>query len=192
MILIIDGDNLPDITVKKLGQLDESDSVMIYYASDNGFFTKESNRVPLIDNTRCNVTFKCIPAGNCAVDLAVAIDLGTILHTMPGKVLILISKDKHFKIIQSLIKESSPEWYIAQAADVDEAVEGYKILETASLVDFHNWLIHMFGGRNGNEVYARIEELYADKYAGMKIITKLVCRIEDLFGRIKKETSAPP
>ena len=76
MIVIIDGDNSPGTNVKKLGRLDENDRVIIYYASDNGFFQKETNRNSLIEGTRCSIDFKCVPAGNCAVDLAVAMDAG--------------------------------------------------------------------------------------------------------------------
>ncbi len=165
MIVIIDGDNSPGTNVRKLGRLDERDKVIIYYASDNGYFAKESNRISLIEGTRCHVGFKCVPAGNCAVDLAVAMDAGIMLQNSPADVLVFISKDKHFKIIQNLIKSSSCSWYVAQASDVEEAVQNYKVLETSSLDEFQNWLIHLFGIDKGIEMYERIDLMFTKKHA---------------------------
>lgn len=165
MVMIIDGDNSPGTNVRKLGQLDEKDKVIIYYASDNGFFTKEGNRISLIENTRCSVEFKCIPAGNCAVDLAVAMDMGIMLENDPAGVLVLVSKDKHFKIIQNLMKSESHGWYVAQAPDIDDAVQNYKVLETTSLDGFRDWLIHLFGKEIGTEMYERLEAMFKDSCA---------------------------
>ena len=165
MIIVIDGDNSPGTNVRKLGKLDERDKAIIYYASDNGYFAKTDNRSQIVEGSRCAIEFKCIPAGNCAVDLAVAMDMPRILQREDGGVLVLVSKDKHFKIIQNLLRADYKAWFIAQASDIEEVVLNYKVLEADTLVDFHNWLVHLFGGTKGNETYEKIDRMFASKYA---------------------------
>lgn len=53
------------------------------------------------------------------------------------------------------MKAESHGWYVAQAPDIDEAVQNYKVLETTSLDGFLDWLIYLFGkeiGRNKRTV----------------------------------------
>lgn len=169
MVLLIDGDNGPGVNTRNMDQLSEADKAVIFYASDNKYYAKESNRSALTENTRCKVEFKCIAAGNCAVDLAVAMDVAVLLSSSPGTTVVLVSNDKHFGTIAKLACRQFTDSSIVKAANVLEAVNRYRILELKNLGDVYSWLTYTLGDVKGREIYNKLDALFMEKHTTTEI-----------------------
>ena len=164
MILLIDGDNGPGVNTNNMEQLKDTDRAVIYYASDNKYYTKESNRTAVVEKSGCEVLFRCIPAGNCAVDLAVAMDSSVWVAELPGTTVVLVSRDKHFGTISKLACRRFGNCSIVHAATVDEAISRYRVLELSDLSDVRDWLAYTFGERKAGELFGKLEKMFIDKY----------------------------
>ena len=160
MTIFIDGDNGPGTNTKNIEQLRKSDRVILFYASDNKYYLKDSNKKALAEAAVCSIEFKCVEAGNCAVDLAVAMELAAMLSGVPNKIIVLVSKDKHFGIISRLATQRFTKCYVVQATTVDEAINKYRILELENLAEMHNWMTYTLGEEKGKEVYSKAEQLF--------------------------------
>ena len=171
MIVVVDGDNSPGSNVNGIKRMKESDSAFIYYASDNKYYQKKENRATIENDSICSIKFKEISAGNCAVDLAVAMDLSEICSKAAGSPVVLISNDKHFGIITKLASSKFERCSIFQASSIKDALKKYRILEVSDLVELNNWLIYTFGSETGTRLYRKIDDIFAIKHTCMKAVS---------------------
>ena len=172
MIIVVDGDNSPGSNVNGIKRMSDKDSVVIYYASDNQYYRKGENRAAIYKDTVCTIEFKEIPAGNCAVDLAVAMDMDGMCMKAAGAPIILISNDKHFGIIVKLASAKYKKSRIFQASSIKDALKKYRIVEIDDLVELNNWLIYTFGSEIGSQLYRRIDTLFAIKHTCLKSVSE--------------------
>jgi len=166
MKAVVDGDNAPGANIKGINMLGSEDSVYIYYASDNKYFRRTDKQEAVLRMAKCPVTFTSIPAADNAVDFAIAMDLKSIVDSNPSEVVALVSDDRHFRTILTRAKDITQSSGIYQVSDIEEAVRRYKVLESASLQDLHNYLLKSFGQEKGCEFYGKVDKLFAQKHQG--------------------------
>lgn len=183
MIVMVDGDNAPGANINGINRLESTDTVYIYYASDNKYFKRTEKQEAIRKMSKCSVDFTSIPAGSNAVDFAIAMDLRAIADNCPSEIIILVSDDKHFGMIMARAKDTTNSTSIYQVSDIEEAAKRYKMLESSSLQELHKYLSRSFGQEKGCEFYRKLDEFFAQKH-----LTKTVQTCSD-EGGVKEESA---
>ena len=160
VLYFVDGDNNPGMRTEGISRLPADVKVRIYYASNNTYYTRTTNRDALTVCTDCAVEFMKVPAGKNAVDLMIAIDAAAELtKTDMIRGIVLVSADKHFCMISSFLKNRWPDVVIKSAGTVKQGHEVMDLLSVSSLQDMHRILIQKYGTQAGSEVYRTIRGL---------------------------------
>lgn len=164
MILLIDADNSPGRNIQGINKLEPEDTVHIYYASSNKYFTNRDRQAEITKIANCSVDFTKIAAADNAVDFAIAMDLRVLLENSHTEVIVLVSEDGHFRTILERAKEVTHCSNLFLAASIEEANNRYKLLESESLQDIHKYLAKSFGQEKGSELYRKLNVLFEQKY----------------------------
>lgn len=160
MIIFIDGDNSPGNKTERSNELDTNDLLTVVYAANNTYYKSDKNRQKLVINSGCTVNFHAVEAGSNAADLAIAMDAARTAEDYQRGIMVLVSDDKHIKIIASQLQKEYPDMFIVQVSTLGEAVDSYKILEVSSLQGLQQRLNRMFGERYGYAFYQKLRQLY--------------------------------
>ena len=161
MIIYIDGDNKLGLQKKDFAFLDKDDEVLIYYASNNNYYTKVQNRTTLEESTKYTVNFIEVPSGKNAVDFKVAIDLSERFcnEDFEDVVICLISNDHHFQTISRLMQSKTDKAIISFENNLKDVIK-YRFIEQNSLVELNNLLVKLFGNTTGSLLYNRLKKLF--------------------------------
>lgn len=160
MRICVDGDNAPGANTKGINKLSDIDKVIVFYASNNKYYCAEANREKLLANANCEVEFRSIPAGDCAVDIAIAMYAAQAVLTQEPQIMVLVSEDKHFGIIARQAQSMSKDWLIAQESNIENALHKYRLPEAGSLYEFHEYLVRLYGYNAGTDLYKKLGDQF--------------------------------
>lgn len=164
MILLVDADNNPARNIQGINRLEPEDTVYIYYASKNKYFSNRERQADIINAAKCTVDFTKKAAANNAVDFAIAIDLRALIDNCPSEVIVLVSEDGHFKTIVERAKEATGCNNLFLASNIEDANQRYKLLDSNSLQDIHRNCVRAYGQEKGSELYKRMNNLFEQKF----------------------------
>lgn len=184
MIIFIDGDNSPGNKTDKANELDTNDILTVVYATNNTYYKSEKNKQKLVLNSGCTVKYHEVEAGSNAADLAIAMDAARTAEDYQRGIMVLVSDDKHIKIIVSQLQKEYPDMLIAQASTLGEAVDSYKILEVSSLQGLQQRLTGMFGERYGYAFYQKLRQLYLPEVTSVAVAERALKRFR-IAGLVK-------
>lgn len=197
MIVYIDGDNKLGLQKKDFAPLNKDDEVLIYYASNNNYYTKAQNMAAIKESLKCNVEFVEVPSGKNAVDFKVAIDLSERLcaENFEGEIVCLVSNDAHFHTIARLLQLKTDKAIISFENNLNDVIK-YRFIEQNSLVELNNLLVKLFGNTTGPLIYNKLKKLFkdadergrvsvADKQVAMRSI-KPIHIIQKMIGKNRK------
>ena len=163
MLIYIDGDNSPGSRTEGVGELSERDTVKIFYASNNKFYSQENNRNKLKEQCGCRCEFVAVKPGNNAVDFAIVIhavrdhEAGEI-----GGAVCFVSGDQHFDMIAKQLKDVyDDEINVTRVATIEEAVARYYMMEVRSLSELHEHMCRQFGVKRGAAAYNRLKQMFS-------------------------------
>lgn len=159
MLFYIDGDNSPGTRTVGIDILRKTDTVKVFYANSNKYYSSKTNRDKLVEAAVCNVSFhNVIPAAN-SVDFAVAVDCAKELALNDNQVICLISQDKHFQIIRELVKEH----YESVIVCVNSLKDGFamlNILEFDKLSELERNMCVLYGAAVGQRTFKKIKAAF--------------------------------
>ena len=189
MIVYIDGDNSPGNKTDKAYELDSNDILTVVYADNNTHYKIEKNRTKLIASAGCMVNFHKVEAGSNATDIAIAMDAARTAENYQRGIMILVSDDKHIKIIVSQLQKEYPNMLIVQTSTLGEAVDTYKILEVSSLQGLQERLSGMFGDCYGQAFYQKLRQLFLPEVTSVTTMRRTAKRLP-LPGFVKQMVNA--
>ena len=172
MIVYIDGDNSPGTKTDKANELDQNDILNVVYGSTNPYYKVIKNRQKLNELCSCKISFREVSCGSNAADFAIAMDAARAAEECQKGIVVLVSDDKHIKLIASQLQKEYPDMLIAQASTLGEAVDSYKILEVSSLQGLQQRLTGMFGEQYGCMFYQKLRQLYLPEMTEMTALKK--------------------
>ena len=186
MVLIVDGDNAPGYITRDVSLLKYTDILYVFYASNNKYYTKREFRDKVEKNSKCEVNWMCVPAGNCAADIGAAMMMSTLLDNTESILYCLISSDKHFDVIKNVAQNIHKDDFIAWECSISDAISKYRILEQTTLQGIHNCLINMYGSKHGSELYNLMKRLILQNNYTKRIrYNNLKGIIKSFYGKMK-------
>ena len=123
-IYFIDGDNNPKEHIKGIELLAAGDEVHIFYAAKNTYYLSDKNRKAIMSMTEAGVFYKKVMSAPNSVDFAISIAAAERIGSRDCKTIFLVSSDKHFDTIASLLKEKVHEIISKQNCLLDNFFEG--------------------------------------------------------------------
>lgn len=188
MIVIVDGDNSPGTRTEGVSALCKEDELYIYYSSNNKFYLDQSNQNVLRLESDCNIHFKKIKDGKNAVDFAVAMDMATLSTEEKSTRIVLISGDKHFRIIANQLAERYHNPNVFVENNIYDAVLKHKLPEIKSVEEVKNYWTAIYGHGEGLRLHEKIAQLYTEtKAMGNKRQSTFITNISFLKHLLYKE-----
>lgn len=94
----------PRENIQGIELLTKNDEVHIFYAGQNTYYAQPKNQSEVDAKTEATVTYYKIHAGKNAVDFAISIEAAEKMHSSAGQNIFLLSADKHFDLIVSILR----------------------------------------------------------------------------------------
>lgn len=121
-IYYVDGDNDPCKRIQGIERLSSRDRVKVFSAANNGYYNIQKHREELLNTCKCKVKFITVTPGDNAVDFAIAMDAYAQCKRRKYLRVYLISKDKHFDVINTQLKDFVGEAQVGgRKSDIKEA-----------------------------------------------------------------------
>lgn len=181
-IYFIDGDNNPKENIKEIELLAAGDEVHIFYAAKNTYYSSDKNRKAIMAMTEAGVFYKKVMSAPNSVDFAISIAAAERMGSRDGKNIFLVSSDKHFDTIVSLLKEKIEDDILVKRIETiwKGAVMEPSVIETWDKVC---QLMKNILGKEGELLYKQIKSLPPD-------VSKERTLLQRLLGRMRmKEAS---
>lgn len=181
-IYFIDGDNNPKEHIKGIELLAAGDEVHIFYAAKNTYYSSDKNRKAIMAMTEAGVFYKKVMSAPNSVDFAISIAAAERIGSRDCKTIFLVSSDKHFATIASLLKEKIQDDVLVKQIETvwKGAVIEPSVIETWDKVCL---LMKNILGKEGELLYKQIKSLPPD-------VSKERTLLQRLLGRMRmKEAS---
>ena len=161
IVCLIDGDNNPPKGADGIELLNADDSVIVFYAANNPFYSKASNRQALQSLAVCKVEFIQVPPGKNSVDFAVAIEASKLYSgSRDARIYLLISQDKHFDIIErQLMRQHRSSNLVQRVSSIRDGMEHFFLFK-ASTADELKQLLKKYYGAQGANLYRQLREIF--------------------------------
>ncbi len=175
-IYFIDGDNNPKEHIKGIELLAAGDEVHIFYAAKNTYYSSDKNRKAIMSMTEAGVFYKKVMSAPNSVDFAISIAAAERIHKGDGKSIFLVSSDKHFDTIVSLLKEKIQDDVLVKRIETvwKGAVIEPSVIETWDKVCL---LMKNILGKEGELLYKQIKSLPADAPKERSLLQRLLGRM---------------
>lgn len=175
-IYFIDGDNNPKEHIKGIELLAAGDEVHIFYAAKNTYYLSDKNRKAIMSMTEAGVFYKKVMSAPNSVDFAISIAAAERIGSRDCKTIFLVSSDKHFDTIASLLKEKLQEDMIVKRIETiwKGAVMEPSVIETWDKVCL---LMKNILGKEGELLYKQIKSLPADAPKERSLLQRLLGRM---------------
>ena len=175
-IYFIDGDNNPKEHIKGIELLAAGDEVHIFYAAKNTYYLSDKNRKAIMAMTEAGVFYKKVMSAPNSVDFAISIAAAERIHKGDGKSIFLVSSDKHFATIASLLKEKIQDDVLVKQIETvwKGAVIEPSVIETWDKVCL---LMKNILGKEGELLYKQIKSLPADAPKERSLLQRLLGRM---------------
>lgn len=175
-IYFIDGDNNPKEHIKGIELLAAGDEVHIFYAAKNTYYSSDKNRKAIISMTEAGVFYKKVMSAPNSVDFAISIAVAERIHKGDGKSIFLVSSDKHFATIASLLKEKIQDDVLVKQIETvwKGAVIEPSVIETWDKVCL---LMKNILGKEGELLYKQIKSLPPDVSKERSLLQRLLGRM---------------
>lgn len=175
-IYFIDGDNNPKEHIKGIELLAAGDEVHIFYAAKNTYYSSDKNRKDIMSMTEAGVFYKKVMSAPNSVDFAISIAVAERIHKGDGKSIFLVSSDKHFATIASLLKEKIQDDVLVKQIETvwKGAVIEPSVIETWDKVCL---LMKNILGKEGELLYKQIKSLPPDVSKERSLLQRLLGRM---------------
>ena len=175
-IYFIDGDNNPKEHIKGIELLAAGDEVHIFYAAKNTYYSSDKNRKAIMSMTEAGVFYKKVMSAPNSVDFAISIAVAERIHKGDGKSIFLVSSDKHFATITSLLKEKIQDDVLVKQIETvwKGAVIEPSVIETWDKVCL---LMKNILGKEGELLYKQIKSLPPDVSKERSLLQRLLGRM---------------
>ena len=175
-IYFIDGDNNPKEHIKGIELLATGDEVHIFYAAKNTYYLSDKNRKAIMAMTEAGVFYKKVMSAPNSVDFAISIAAAERMGSRDCKTIFLVSSDKHFDTIASLLKEKLQEDMIVKRIETiwKGAVIEPSVIETWDKVCL---LMKNILGKEGELLYKQIKSLPPDVSKERSLLQRLLGRM---------------
>lgn len=175
-IYFIDGDNNPKEHIKGIEMLAAGDEVHIFYAAKNTYYLSDKNRKAIMAMTEAGVFYKKVMSAPNSVDFAISIAAAERIHKGDGKSIFLVSSDKHFATIASLLKEKIQDDVLVKQIETvwKGAVIEPSVIETWDKVCL---LMKNILGKEGELLYKQIKSLPPDVSKERSLLQRLLGRM---------------
>ncbi len=175
-IYFIDGDNNPKEHIKGIELLAAGDEVHIFYAAKNTYYLSDKNRKAIMAMTEAGVFYKKVMSAPNSVDFAISIAAAERIHKGDGKSIFLVSSDKHFATIASLLKEKIQDDVLVKQIETvwKGAVIEPSVIETWDKVCL---LMKNILGKEGELLYKQIKSLPPDVSKERSLLQRLLGRM---------------
>lgn len=175
-IYFIDGDNNPKEHIKGIELLATGDEVHIFYAAKNTYYLSDKNRKAIMAMTEAGVFYKKVMSAPNSVDFAISIAAAERMGSRDGKNIFLVSSDKHFDTIASLLKEKLQGDMIVKRIETiwKGAVIEPSVIETWDKVCL---LMKNILGKEGEFLYKQIKSLPSDTPKERSLLQRLLGRM---------------
>lgn len=175
-IYFIDGDNNPKEHIKGIELLAAGDEVHIFYAVKNTYYSSDKNRKAIMSMTEAGVFYKKVMSAPNSVDFAISIAVAERIHKGDGKSIFLVSSDKHFATIASLLKEKIQDDVLVKQIETvwKGAVIEPSVIETWDKVCL---LMKNILGKEGELLYKQIKSLPPDVSKERSLLQRLLGRM---------------
>lgn len=175
-IYFIDGDNNPKEHIKGIELLAAGDEVHIFYAAKNTYYSSDKNRKAIMSMTEAGVFYKKVMSAPNSVDFAISIAVAERIHKGDGKSIFLVSSDKHFATIASLLKEKIQDDVLVKQIETvwKGAVIEPSVIETWDKVCL---LMKNILGKEGELLYKQIKSLPSDTPKERTLLQRLLGRM---------------
>lgn len=175
-IYFIDGDNNPKEHIKGIELLAAGDEVHIFYAAKNTYYSSDKNRKAIMAMTEAGVFYKKVMSAPNSVDFAISIAAAERIHKGDGKSIFLVSSDKHFATIVSLLKEKIQDDVLVKQIETvwKGAVIEPSVIETWDKVCL---LMKNILGKEGELLYKQIKSLPPDVSKERSLLQRLLGRM---------------
>lgn len=175
-IYFIDGDNNPKEHIKGIELLAAGDEVHIFYAAKNTYYLSDKNRKAIMAMTEAGVFYKKVMSAPNSVDFAISIAAAERIHKGDGKSIFLVSSDKHFATIASLLKEKIQDDALVKQIETvwKGAVIEPSVIETWDKVCL---LMKNILGKEGELLYKQIKSLPPDVSKERSLLQRLLGRM---------------
>lgn len=175
-IYFIDGDNNPKEHIKGIELLAAGDEVHIFYAAKNTYYSSDKNRKAIMSMTEAGVFYKKVMSAPNSVDFAISIAAAERIHKGDGKSIFLVSSDKHFATIASLLKEKIQDDVLVKQIETvwKGAVIEPSVIETWDKVCL---LMKNILGKEGELLYKQIKSLPPDVSKERSLLQRLLGRM---------------
>ena len=175
-IYFIDGDNNPKEHIKGIELLAAGDEVHIFYAAKNTYYLSDKNRKAIMSMTEAGVFYKKVMSAPNSVDFAISIAAAERIHKGDGKSIFLVSSDKHFATIASLLKEKIQDDVLVKQIETvwKGAVIEPSVIETWDKVCL---LMKNILGKEGELLYKQIKSLPPDVSKERSLLQRLLGRM---------------
>ena len=175
-IYFIDGDNNPKEHIKGIELLAAGDEVHIFYAAKNTYYLSDKNRKAIMAMTEAGVFYKKVMSAPNSVDFAISIAAAERIHQGDGKSIFLVSSDKHFATIASLLKEKIQDDVLVKQIETvwKGAVIEPSVIETWDKVCL---LMKNILGKEGELLYKQIKSLPPDVSKERSLLQRLLGRM---------------
>lgn len=175
-IYFIDGDNNPKEHIKGIELLAAGDEVHIFYAAKNTYYSSDKNRKAIMSMTEAGVFYKKVMSAPNSVDFAISIAVAERIHKGDGKSIFLVSSDKHFATIASLLKEKIQDDVLVKRIEIvwKGAVIEPSVIETWDKVCL---LMKNILGKEGELLYKQIKSLPPDVSKERSLLQRLLGRM---------------
>lgn len=188
-IYFIDGDNNPKEHIKGIELLAAGDEVHIFYAAKNTYYSSDKNRKAIMSMTEAGVFYKKVMSAPNSVDFAISIAVAERIHKGDGKSIFLVSSDKHFATIASLLKEKIQDDVLVKQIETvwKGAVIEPSVIETWDKVCL---LMKNILGKEGELLYKQIKSLPPDVSKERSLLQRLLgrMRMKEASKLINRET----
>lgn len=162
MVYFIDGDNVGRTGTEGIQNLSPETEVNIYYNLQNGYWSAGSNRQDIAGVAECRLQYTCVETAANATDFAVMRDASARLEKDGSAIIVLVSRDKHFRTIERQLKSKHPGSVIVLAESIKEGFQKTFILDVSSLSGFQDALSIAYGEYKGTEAYERVKKAFLD------------------------------
>ena len=175
-IYFIDGDNNPKEHIKGIELLAAGDEVHIFYAAKNTYYSSDKNRKAIMTMTAAGVFYKRVMSAPNSVDFAISIAAADRIGSRDCKTIFLVSSDKHFDTIVSLLKEKIEDDILVKRIETiwKGAVTEPSAIETWDQVCL---LMKNILGKEGELVYKQIRSLPSDSPKERTLLQRLLGRM---------------
>ena len=175
-IYFIDGDNNPKEHIKGIELLAAGDEVHIFYAAKNTYYSSDKNRKAIMAMTEAGVFYKKVMSAPNSVDFAISIAAAERIGSRDCKTIFLVSSDKHFATIASLLKEKIQDDVLVKQIETvwKGAVIEPSVIETWDKVCL---LMKNILGKEGELLYKQIKSLPPDVSKERSLLQRLLGRM---------------